>query len=265
MARSGRLLKACFASAALTRGVYCHAIDADQPTVGLAYNTRELSALQYECEPVTKDQLTCKFTQLAVRKKLAANDLVKRRKQLEDSVRTENLGKECAQMQELFDLYDGKQAPPESVKWKDPRDKQEAEESIRILKEVCATKDVSKLRELNERTLRQEMWTCRISANNFEQTFRRVHDPVTKSFAWVVDGEPEGACGIVQLSRFEPRKWETFTNWNYIARKAITNPNGTAFLGARCADLDEETYEYSWNSSDGLSWADCDKVEFSPF
>src|SRR5690606_6789108 len=178
----------------------------------------------------TKDQLTCKFTQLAVRKKLTATDLAKHRKQFEDSLRTEDLGKECTQMQEMFDVYDGKRAPPEPIEWKDPRDKQEADAAVKALKEACSTKDVSKLRELNERTLRQEMRTCRVSANNFEQTFRRVHDPVTKSFAWVVDGEPEGPCGIVQLSRFEPRKWKTFTNWNYIARKAITNPNGTGVL-----------------------------------
>jgi hypothetical protein len=38
----------------------------DQPLAGIVYNTKELSAIEYDCELAKNDHLTCKFTQMSV-------------------------------------------------------------------------------------------------------------------------------------------------------------------------------------------------------
>src|SRR5262245_13330982 len=113
------------------------ASDDAYPLDGTVVNSKELSALQYECELETKVRMTCKFTQLVVRKKLRPSGLEKRRKEFEDSVRGRDIAKDCEKMQEMFDYVDGKRAPPKPPQWKDPRDKQEFEAAMKTLKEGC--------------------------------------------------------------------------------------------------------------------------------
>jgi len=117
----------------------------------------------------------------------------------------------------------------------------------------------------------KEVRTCQVSSNVFTQTFKYVQDYTSNSGAWVVQSQPEGPCGIVQLSRFEPvitKIGDTnYTNWNYIAKKAITNPKGQAFLELKCSNLDQNEYVYDWQSStqeDDLYRLGCDYIEFSP-
>ncbi|MDC0400278.1 hypothetical protein OAN59_11345, partial [Alphaproteobacteria bacterium] len=57
--------------------------------------------------------------------------------------------------------------------------------------------------------------------------------------------KPSGPCGEIRLDRFEVDGESKLGFWNYISRKAITNPNGKS--GAvPCNKLDEEIYSYSW-------------------
>lgn len=245
--------------------IVTHAFASDkQPFSGMVYNTKELSALTYECGLARDERMTCKFTQLAVRKQSSEQNLKKKLLELDSLMAREKLtSKQCKEMQEIFDMYDGKRAPKEPLKFKDPRDKEAAERSVSALKQVCETGDTAALRRNIEDGYRLEARTCRVSANNFEQTFRLVKD-IEGKFSWVVDEPPSGDCGLVQLSRFELDKSDGVSFWNYIARKAVTNPSGSNGL-FKCSEFDEDTYPYSWKATDGLTWADCEKVEFSYF
>lgn len=106
--------------------------------------------------------------------------------------------------------------------------------------------------------------TCKVSANTFKQTFRLVQNNISGTGAWVVQGTPEGPCGIVELSRFEPERGKDskLVFWKYVARKAVTNPQGTFFLGASCKGFDEGEYIFDWRSEEHS--LGCDYVEFSP-
>jgi hypothetical protein len=67
----------------------------------------------------------------------------------------------------------------------------------------------------------------------------------------------------VNLSRLEVDKATggTYRFWQYTARKAVTNPKGTAF-GIACKDLDEREYLYDWKGEERS--VGCDYIEFSP-
>jgi hypothetical protein len=78
--------------------------------------------------------------------------------------------------------------------------------------------------------------------------------------AWVAESTPQGVCGAVDLSRFEPEKSGNLVFWKFATRKAISNPNAS-FLGLQCKDLEQSEYLWDWRSvQNGIS---CDFVEFS--
>jgi hypothetical protein len=244
-------------------------VDDEQPLNGIAYNTKELSAVVYECDLAKSDRMACKFTQLAVRRAATQADLKKKLANLDkDLVKEKPSAKECAEMEEYFGILEGTVPAKarEPLKFRDPRDREQAFAAAKAYRQACKTGDVELLRNVARANYELETRTCRVSANNFEQTFKRVADTANGKFSWVVDSSPQGDCGIVQLSRFEPVTMEKLTFWNYVARKAITNPEGqTGLIPLKCSKLDETTYVYSWRSDEGLTWADCEKIEFGVF
>jgi hypothetical protein len=236
----------------------------EQPLTGIAYNTKELSAVIYECAEATSDRMTCKFTQLAVRRAATQAELKKKLAELDKNLREDKpTAKTCAEMQKYLDILEGKIPPETPLTFRDPRDREQAMTAAKAYRHACSG-DLEPMRNVLRADYELETRTCRVSANIFEQTFKRVMDTANGKFSWVVDSSPQGDCGIVQLSRFEPVKMEKFTVWNYVARKAITNPEGqTGLIPFKCSNLDEATYVYSWRSDEAPSWADCAKIEFS--
>jgi hypothetical protein len=107
--------------------------------------------------------------------------------------------------------------------------------------------------------------TCSVSSHSYKQTFRLLSESGGRP-VWVTQSSPEGPCGIVQLSRFESEEMtiggRKYTNWKYIARKAVTNPTAELLPGARCSGLDETPYTYDWRSKDRQM--SCDYIQFSP-
>lgn len=107
--------------------------------------------------------------------------------------------------------------------------------------------------------------TCSVSSNSFAQSFRLAPQSNSRP-VWVAQGNPEGVCGTVQLSRFESEEIaigsSKFLNWKYVARKAVTNPSGEIFPGTKCSGLDETPYTYDWRSKEHQM--SCDYIQFSP-
>ena len=109
----------------------------------------------------------------------------------------------------------------------------------------------------------KDVRTCRVSSNPFTQEFVWVSD-FGNGGAWVVSSQPDGPCGVVQLSRFEKDKSDTSSLfWRYVARKAATNPSGTVLPGLSCSAVDQGEYVYDWRNtrSDHLQ---CEFIDFSP-
>lgn len=105
--------------------------------------------------------------------------------------------------------------------------------------------------------------TCQVSSNPFTQEFVWISD-FGNGGAWVVSSQPEGPCGVVQLSRFEKDQSDKFgLFWRYIARKAATNPSGTVIPGLSCSAVDQGEYVYDWKESRS-GHMQSKFIEFSP-
>jgi hypothetical protein len=172
---------------------------------------------------------------------------------------------QCEMMTTVTDVIEGRRTLDKPATFKDPRDKEIAARYARAVHESCETGNLDPIRQAYVESPQQETRTCRVSSSTFEQTFRRISDEIKGAFSWVAHTSPTGACGIVQLSRFEPQKMPAsqLTFRNCLARKAITNPKAEASPGMQCSDFDENIGVYSWRSDVGKSWVDCDKIEFS--
>jgi hypothetical protein len=236
----------------------------EYPSTGIAYNTKERSALTYECELESMDQLKCSFVQMALRRKLNPSSLPEQLAKMEKQLASEKWdSKDCAEQKQLLSALNAK-AVPNFAKM-DQRDVAHYQELLESSVKACESGSTSPMLPIMRKSLELETRSCRISSNKFEQTFKRVQSASIDKPVWVTTQEPTGPCGIVQLSRFELVKpsGDDFKAWNYIARKAITNPDAEEpFLG-KCGGLDEGSYVFSWDESDGpSSWANCDQIEF---
>ena len=106
--------------------------------------------------------------------------------------------------------------------------------------------------------------TCLVASNSFKRNFRLIGDTGSGAHSWVVmQTSPAGSCGIVWLSRFEPEQMDDTRHifWKYVAKKAVTNPQGTFLLGGSCKGLDEHEYVYDWRAKEYS--LDCDYIKFS--
>ncbi|MGC4028926.1 MAG: hypothetical protein QM696_08645 [Steroidobacteraceae bacterium] len=237
-----------------------------QPTSGIAYNTKERSAVTYECSTVAGNQMHCRFVQTAVRKKLGVSDLQSEVDKLDESTRDwKPSSKDCAESAGLYAQLQSESSA--ALPTLHPKDREVAIEAVRAMEAACKTGSTAALRDYGKRSLVRDTKVCRISSHIFEQDFSRLPESKNEHPVWVTSAAPSGPCGIVQLSRFEPADMsEGFWAWNYIARKAVTNPDGDFGLLGKCRNLDEESYTYSWRSDEGVSaWAECDQIEFSAF
>ena len=241
----------------------------DQPTVGMLYNTSEMHSMVYRCDNSGSGQLGCEFTQTSVRPKARLMDLANTIDDARKSFSSEKppSSDECSAVRQVLLVIEGKQtAPkPEVIAAMNEISRKDAAAAAGALVAYCTSHTEESFLKMIQINAEKDRRTCQVSSNSFHQTFTSTvgaQNPPT----WVAQSNPEGECGIVQLSRFEAEVMQTdkgsFTFWRYIARKAITNPSGEAFPGAKCSGLDERSYIYDWRAKEHQ--LTCDYIEFSP-
>lgn len=241
----------------------------EAPTVGLLYNTQESHSLTYRCEPARDGQLNCEFIQTAIRLKATAAQLPDVIERARKQFRAEKppTAQECGTFRDMVAVLEGKKpAPkPKAMSSLSPLEKSDALRTARLLNAYCEKPTEENFVEVVRAGHSKDRRTCSASSNSYKQSFRSVAESAGRSM-WVAQGNPEGSCGIVQLSRFEVEDTQIgtnkFSNWKYIARKAITNPAGELFSGAKCSNLDETPYTYDWRAKEHQ--VSCDYVQFSP-
>jgi hypothetical protein len=244
-----------------------NALAGEAPTTGLLYNTKETHSMVFRCQINSKNILDCEFTQTAVRKKGKPEDLDASLKQASEEFKggVKVSTEECKLYGDLVDILEGRKKPPKEQGLSEITDIEKADllKSTKAMRKFCTSKNekdfLNVVRISHEKNLR----TCKVSSNTFKQSFKMVQDNLSGTGSWVAKGEADGPCGIVQLSRFEPEKLKdtSLVFWKYIARKAVTNPNGEFFPGASCKNLDESEYIYDWRSKEHS--LGCDYIEFS--
>lgn len=237
----------------------------ERPTIGIVYNTVEPSALSYDCH-LEGSELVCEFSQMAVRRLAKPkNENAEMEKALSAYRKKQEVipKKECQGMQRLVAAIRAGKTPdgvnPETWKQNKPDKLQQILDSLGPIITFCKSPTEANYLEIMRADFRAKTRTCRVRNHTFEQRFR--HFPSTNTWVVKQDG-PEGPCGIVNVSKFEPEKASSLTFWHYVAKKVVTNKKGEVLLGT-CSDLDEAEYPHDWRRK---SWdMGCQKIEFGVF
>lgn len=252
------------------------------PRIGIVYNENEASSLEYNCEQINSLEITCKFNQMLVTKPTkdeAYNDFADNLNRCEKEFSYDDALKKfnenfCDDMFMLLGIYNGsvseKNAHFNGINGKKLTDKhidRFKEQSPEIIamevaelkasSKICNSEDVkTACEDMLEAKNELELRTCKLSSNQFEQTFSRL---ISNNSVWTVKDKPKGSCGIINVSRFEK---DSDYLWRYISQKVITNPNGTAFGTMKCSDLDQGIYTFSWHET-GYG-KNCEYIKFAP-
>lgn len=237
------------------------------PAIGLLYNTKEAHSMVYRCQQNQGNTLDCELTQTAVRKKAEPEELVSKLKQAREEFRVgvKYSAEECKTFGQWLDVLEGRKPPNvEGFRQLTEMEKKDAVETGRAFLAFCRLKTEESYLNIVRRGHAKDVRTCLVSSHSFKQSFQFVQDSISGLGSWVTRGGPIGACGIVELSRFEPERLKDFefVFWKYIARKAVTNPQGFFAPGVSCKKLDEGEYVYDWRSKEHS--LGCDYIEFSP-
>lgn len=258
----------------------------EYPRMAIVNNVQENHSITYDCHK-NNDTLDCSFVQISVRKKSKPADLDAQLAKVDSEYpkeRDQLKKEECKSIHNMAvtmnDMVEGKktldQIASENPQLTDKKlflskagkytevEKKDALELMKSLDEFCSNKTKESYIKVIRAGYNKDSKTCLVSSNSFKQIFTWVSDGRGDLGTWVVKSKPEGPCGIVQLSRFEPDKTSSgIVFWNYIAKKAITNPNGK-ILNSSCSMFDETQYDYVWNETSPKQ-LDCSYMQYSPF
>ena len=240
----------------------------DYPKMGIVYNTIENNSLNYDCKLLSNGNLKCDFTQTSIRKRTRPFGEVESQAKDDWSKNPEFISKaECNAYKQKFPqiekIFNGEiKADTENAQRTIDNmtsvSKRDMLSSIGILLSYCETPTLGLFLEIVKFEEDKKNRTCFVSSNNFSQTFNRMSNET-----WTVIPESYGECGIVQLDRFERIEVGSSKSifWNYIAKKAITNPNAKEGLfNLSCSGYDENEYLYAWNKREVSM--ECDYIEF---
>ena len=233
----------------------------NHPTRGIVYNTKESSMIEYDCKLQKNQELKCDITQTSIRKtnKKLSEEIKEAKKQWENQKPFNK--KECKIFEEYLPIVEGKMPAPN----KNSEDKIKNMKSfqkndfIKLGKSIlkyCQKPDLNNFLKIITIEHDKKTRTCKVSSNSFKQKFEKAD---LKSNTWRVIPEAKGTCGIIQLDRFELDN-KKFSFWNYISKKAITNPKGKGLL-LNCNKLDETEYIFSWKKREIA--LNCDYIDFS--
>ncbi len=243
----------------------------ETPSSGIVYNTKEIHSLVYFCEKSQDNFLDCEFTQTRVRKKAKAEDLKSRLDEARKEFRTskELTPEMCKQQKDFIEILQGRKKAPNKeqqdfVKNISDMEKKDVLKIMSAITTACDSRTEENYLNVVRVGYDKDARTCVVNSHAYKQSFRLVLDHVSGARSWVAKGEPSGACGIVQLSRFEPERLKDskFVFWKYVAKKSVTNRQGLFMPGMSCKDLDEDEYIYDWRSKEHA--LGCDYIEFSP-
>lgn len=235
----------------------------ERPTSGLIYHTTENSALTYTCKSSGNDVIECEFVQTFVRLQATPEQLPgileKARSSYAEEVK--KMKKDgCIDEERLEAILKGGQT---ALNAEAPLAKASAaqfdefKQWMSIYLQFCKSPTMPNFEAMVKSQHDKECRTCYVGSHSFTQKMRR-----TSTGAWTAIPIAYGDCGIVQLDRLEPvEPWGSLVLWNYIARKAVTNPNAQTTLFP-CNKIDQSEYIYEWKARD--LFIPCNYIKFSP-
>lgn len=238
----------------------------DYPPYATVTNEKDKDFIQIFCDIPKGSTLSCKFTQIKVRKLGGEEDLAQSLAGIPEMLKEFAEGKAvetCASMRKVGQAMrrDRTASGSDSHPLSDVMATIPEPERLDTLKEIdslekaCASPNKENLeawlRQQNDRSSR----TCSIWVNTYEQTFT-----LQSAGVWVHSGQPDGICGAVHISTLEKEEG-TASLWSYRTRKIITAKNALKENKLlNCKDLDEDEYFYTWKSK--AYYRGCDYIKY---
>lgn len=236
----------------------------ERPTVGIVYHTTENSALTYNCKSSGNDVIECEFVQTFVRLQSTPEQLPGFLEKARSSYAEEVKGiktRGCGDLERMDAILKGGQTalPAEAPFAKaSAAEKDEIKRWMSLMLQFCKSPTMPNFEAFIKFQHDKDCRTCNVGSHSYTQKMRR-----NSTGAWTTIPIQYGPCGIVQLDRFEvAERMPSLVVWNYIARKAVTNPKATTAL-APCNTLDESEYIYKWVPRD--LFLPCNYIKFSIF
>jgi hypothetical protein len=234
------------------------------PTAGLLFSKKEADSLTYQCT-YNGDYIDCDFVQVVVRRKKNPSDVAdaqtKARASYPDLKSEFRRDKECREAEAFAAELQGilpKGAESDSMKevFGSTLQKTDLTKMADAMLAFCKSPTEENFLNLTGFSFDIEARTCSVISSSYKQRFKQVYGSDTWT---VVQDGPQGVCGIVNVSRFEPDATEPVF-WKYFAKKVVTNKSGELLPGASCSGLDESEFEYNWRSK--TVQLGCDYIEF---
>jgi len=245
----------------------------EAPTYGRLDSTTEAASIFYGCQRKGDNSLDCELNLIIVSKRAKPEDLSTRLDQAREEFRRDGVewsAEYCQWFTDFVDILEGRKTPPKGY---DSKAIAEAQKKLRetadsekkdLLNwekanvEFCKSKTEDNWLNLVRLEYEKDSRTCIVNAHTFSDRFRYRRDSGTG--VWVTQSSPQGPCGIVQLSRFEPERRGKFVFWKYVARAIATNPQGTTLDGQSCKQQELREYLYDWRTKEhSLS---CEYIDF---
>lgn len=242
------------------------ALPQDAPSSGIIFNESENISLTYSCTQSNDSRLSCEFVQTSVRLKARAADLPGVLAAAKEQTGKQQDAGGCRILRTLRDVLEGKALvpKPEALTKITPTQRRDLSAMAKAGLAICASPTEANYIAFAKIEHDKSARTCVVSSNTFQQSFKSL--PSGKSKAWVVESSASGDCGAVRLDRFEYEDAKSSVSgigfWNYIAKKAITNPNGKLMGNLSCSQMDQAEYIYRWKTDERQ--VSCDYIEFKP-
>lgn len=258
----------------------------NSPTIGQLYSRDDDSALSYICDQPQAQRLRCEFIRTSVLKKAQWGDLEKKLSEARLSYpeASKEFGVEqCKIFRAFFKMALGETSVDETLKHypeigSDPEGlkkgiaefRSHAEGNPELLTpsraavEMCDNPSEENFLNFTRAAHWQNSRTCTVTALSFTEEFAWVPG-LNNDGAWIVSAQPEGLCGVLQLSRFEKDQSDTSgLYWRYVARRVVSNPTGELIPGSSCSTLDQGEQVFDWKRTRS-DYIQCDFIGFRPY
>lgn len=259
----------------------------DFPTFGQLYSRDDDSALSYDCTRNQVQRLRCEFIRTTISKNAKPEDLERTLAEARDVfprvAKDWADPKQCGLFRAYLAMLEGDMTIEAALQQypkltddpaeftasitqytEDARNNPDLLKGFRALVDMCDSPSADNYLKLKRTAHEKDLRTCRITSRSFTEEFTGVPG-LNNDGAWIVSAQPEGLCGVLQLSRFEKDRSDTTrTAWRYIVRRIVSNPTGEVMPGTSCSTLERKEQVFDWKQTRS-DYMRCDFVNFSRY
>ncbi len=239
---------------------FVEGISQDYPLTGTVYNTKQINSVTFDCmKAPNQNKINCRFIQNSIVMNSKNLDEIKEEVIKEWKNNKPSFSKsDCEMINNVKKIITGEIVAPkqEAFDLMSTIQKEDMLKSSEAMLNYCDESSMENMIKIKEIEYDKKKRTCTTYSNYYEMSFNRIDNNT-----WTAVPASSGTCGVVSLNRFEKVEESGFTFWNYVERKAVTNPSATQGLFP-CSQLDESEYKYFWFKDEIVR--KCDYIDLGP-